>query len=304
MRSERVEEYLEAIFRRQKTEMLVSTSTLAADLGVSLPAVTDMIQRLKTDGLIQYEPNKGVSLTAEGSRTALSTIRRHRLWERFLTDILGLKWDKVHDEACRLEHATSPETEKRLASLLGDADTCPHGHPIPDENGNIKDQNVRALSEFEAGKKVLISAVENEDGRLLRKIAKWGLKPKAIVKIEKKNDDGSLELTREGQTLRLDKLTADYLMATTFLGGKDTIAEEIPISRLLNGESGIFKTYTGEKAMLGRLISLGFTPDTSVRMIENFKSGPILVKIHNVAVALDREMATQITVTRSNPECP
>jgi len=303
MRSERVEEYLEAISKRQKTEMPVSTSSIAADLGVSLPAVTDMIRRLEADGLIEYEPNKGVSLTSEGSRAALSTIRRHRLWERFLTDILGLKWDKVHDEACRLEHATSPETEKRLASLLGDADTCPHGHPIPDKNGNVKDQNVKPLSEFETGQKVLISAVVKEDGRLLRKIAKWGLKPKSIVKIEKKDNDGSLELKMEGQILRLDKSTADYLMAIPLLACKEAVDEQIPVSRLLNGESGIFKTYTGERAMLGRLISLGFTPDSSVRMIENFRSGPILVKIHDVEIALDREMAAKIIVTRNNPVC-
>src|SRR4030042_2682855 len=210
MRSERVEEYLEAISKRQKTEMPVSTSSLAADLGVSLPAVTDMIRRLESDGLIEYEPNKGVLLTAEGSRAALSTIRRHRLWERFLTDILGLRWDKVHDEACRHEHASSPETEKRLATLRGDADTCPHGNPIPDKNGNISDQNVRPLSEFEAGQNVIISSVVKEEGQLLRKIAKWGLKPKSVVKIEKKNDDGSIELKKEGQIFRLDKSTTGY----------------------------------------------------------------------------------------------
>jgi Fe2+ transport system protein FeoA len=92
-------------------------------------------------------------------------------------------------------------------------------------------------------------------------------------------------------------------MATSLFADKEAVAEEIPVSRLLNGESGIFKTYTGERAMLGRLISLGFTPDSSVRMIENFRSGPILVKIHDVEIALDREMAAKIIVTRNNPGC-
>ena len=301
MRSERVEEYLEAISKRQKTEMPVSTSSLAADLGVSLPAVTDMIRRLESDGLIEYEPNKGVLLTAEGSRAALSTIRRHRLWERFLTDILGLRWHKVHDEACRLEHATSPETEKRLATLIGDADTCPHGNPIPDKNGNISDQNVRPLSEFEAGQNVIISSVVKEEGQLLRKIAKWGLKPKSVVKIEKKNDDGSIELKKEGQIFRLDKSTADYLTAIPLLSGQEAVDEEIPVIKLLTGESGVFKRYTGERSMLGRCLSLGFTPGSSVRMIENFRRGPILVKIRDVEVALDREMASRIIVTRNRP---
>ena len=107
MKSERTEEYLEAICKRQETENPVSTSSLAADLAVSLPAVTDMMRRLEVNGLIDYSHNKGASLTKEGERIALSVIRRHRLWERFLVDILGLRWDEVHDEACRLEHALS-----------------------------------------------------------------------------------------------------------------------------------------------------------------------------------------------------
>ena len=303
MRSERVEEYLEAISKRQKTEMPVSTSSLAADLGVSLPAVTDMIQRLEAEGLINYEPNRGVSLTAEGSRAALTTIRRHRLWERFLTDILGLRWDKVHDAACRLEHAISPEMEERLASLLGYADTCPHGHPIPDKNGNVKDQDVRPLSEFEVGQKVRISAVVKEEGRLLRKIEKWGLKPKSIVKIERKDDDGTLELKLDGQKLLLDKATADYLMAISVSPGEEAADEEIPMSMLQTGESGVLKSYTGGKEMLGRCLSMGFTPGSTVKMIENFGRGPVLAKVHDVEVALGQGMAAKIMVTRMNPKC-
>ncbi len=163
MGSERVEEYLEAIFKRQAVETPVSTSALAEDLKVSLPAVTDMMRRLQEGGFIDYEPNKGVSLTGEGRQKAVSIVRRHRLWERFLTDILGVKWDKAHEEACRLEHAISPETEDRLASLMGDTDTCPHGQPIPDRDGNIRDQDVRPLSGFKPQQKVRISVVARED---------------------------------------------------------------------------------------------------------------------------------------------
>jgi len=303
MRSERVEEYLEAISKRQKTEMPVSTSSLAADLGVSLPAVTDMIRRLEAEGLINYEHNRGVSLTAKGSRAALTTIRRHRLWERFLTDILGLRWDKVHDAACRLEHAISPDMEESLASLLSYADTCPHGNPIPDKNGHVKDQDVRPLSEFEVGQRVRISAVVKEDSRLLRKIEKWGLKPKAIVKIERKDDDGTLELKLDGQKLLLDKTTADYLMAICVSPGEEAADEEIPMSKLQTGEFGVLKSYTGGKEMLGRCLSMGFTPGSTVKMIENFGRGPVLAKVHDVEVALGQGMAARIIVTRMNPQC-
>ena len=303
MRSERVEEYLESIARRQKTEMPVSTSSLAGDLGVSLPAVTDMIRRLESEGLINYEPNRGVSLTAQGSRAALTTIRRHRLWERFLTDILGLRWDKVHDAACRLEHAISPDMEKSLASLLGYADTCPHGHPIPDKNGHVKDQDVRPLSEFKVGQRVRISAVLKEESQLLRKIEKWGLKPNSIVKVVRKDDDGTLELKLDGQKLLLDKATADYLMAISVSPGEEVPDEEIPMSMLRTGEVGVLKSYTGGKGMLGRCLSMGFTPGSTVKMVENFGSGPVLAKVHDVEVALGRGMAAKIMVTRINSKC-
>jgi DtxR family Mn-dependent transcriptional regulator len=302
MRSERVEEYLEAISKRQQTETPVSTSSLAADLGVSLPAVTDMMQRLAADGLVDYEPNKGASLTAEGSRAALTMIRRHRLWERFLTDILGMQWDKVHDEACRLEHAISPETEDRLAALLGDADTCPHGHPIPDKNGTTKDQKLRPLPDFDVGQTVRISAIAIEEGRLLRKIGKLGLKPKSIAKIERKeDDDGSLELKLDGKRVVMDKATADLLLARPLSLGEEATEEEIPMIMLHTGESGVLKSYKGGKDMLGRSLSMGFTPGSVVRMVENFGSGPVLVKVHDVEVALGRGMADKIMVTRKNP---
>ena len=299
MRSERVEEYLEAISKRQRTETPVSTSSLAADLGVSLPAVTDMMQRLAAEGLIEYEPNKGAMLTAEGSRAAMTTIRRHRLWERFLTDILGLKWDRVHEEACRLEHATSPETEDRLASLIGQTDTCPHGHPIPDKDGNIRDQDVGPLSEFEPGQKVCISAIGKETPGLLRKVEKWGLKPGAVVSIESKDSEGSMELKLDDRELVLKKdSAADLLVKPVGAEEKTAKEEKIPISGLRAGESGVVRSYAGGRGMLGRCLSMGFTPGSPVRMIENYGRGPILVSVCDTEVALGREIAGRIMVTR------
>lgn len=302
MRSERVEEYLEAISKRQRTETPVSTSSLAADLGVSLPAVTEMMQRLAAEGLVRYEPNKGTLLTAEGSRTALTTIRRHRLWERFLTDILGMQWDKVHDEACRLEHAISPETEAKLSALLGDADTCPHGHPIPDRNGTTKEQELKPLSGFDVGQTVRISAVSIEEGRLLRKIEKLGLKPKSVARIEKKDSDGCMELRLDGHTVLMDKATADCLLSRVLSPGEEAKDEEIPMIALQTGESGVLKSYRGGKDMLGRCLSMGFTPGSPVRMVENYGRGPVLVKVHDVEVALGRGIAEKIMVARNNPD--
>jgi len=304
MDSERIEEYLEAIYKRQKTETPVSTSALAKDLGVSLPAVTDMLRRLESEGLIEYVANKGAILTTEGNERAVSVVRHHRLWERFLTDILGVKWDRVHNEACRLEHATSPETERKLASLLGNIDTCPHGYPIPDKNGNIKEQQAVPLSEFEPGQSVRIETVAEETPHLLRDIDKLGLKPKTVVTVEKKNSDGSIELQAAGERRWLKKEIAALLLAQPVSAeAKTTEVEEIAITKLTSGEAGTVKSYTGGRGMLGRCLSMGFTPGSLVKMLKNFGSGPVLVKVHDTEVALGRGIAEKIVVTRNKDIC-
>lgn len=304
MDSERVEEYLEAIYKRQKTEMPVSTSMLAKDLKVSLPAVTDMLRRLENERLIEYSAHQGAVLTTKGNEKAVAVVRRHRLWERFLTDILGVKWDKVHREACRLEHATSPETERKLVSLLGDVDTCPHGYPIPDKKGNIKEQKVMPLSEFEPEQRACILTIADEAPQLLRNIDKLGLRPGTVVTIDKKDIDGSLELEADGQRLRLEKKIAVRLLAKPVsVEDKIAMAEEMPLSKLASGESGILKSYMGGRGMLGRCLSMGFTPGSLVKMLENFGSGPVLVKAHDTEVALGRGIAEKIVVTRSKGVC-
>jgi len=304
MDSERIEEYLEAIYKRQKIETPVSTSTLAKDLRVSLPAVTDMLRRLEREGLIEYSSNKGAVLTSAGNERAVSVVRRHRLWERFLTDILGVKWDRVHHEACRLEHATSPETEKKLASLLGNIDTCPHGQPIPDKNGNIKEQEVVPLSEFKPGQSACIETITEETPHLLRDIDKLGLKPKTVVTVEKKDGDGSIELEVGGQRTWLKKEMAAFLLAKPVsIETKTSEVEETAIAKLGTGESGIVKSYAGGRAMLGRCLSMGFTPGSVVKMLKNFGSGPVLVKVHDTEVALGRGIAEKIVVTRNKGLC-
>lgn len=299
MDSERVEEYLEAIYKRQKTEMPVSTSSLAKDLNVSLPAVTDMLHRLQSEGFVEYTANKGSSLTELGNQKAITVVRRHRLWERFLTDILGVRWDKVHQEACRLEHATSPETEEKLASLLGNTDTCPHGHPIPDKKGRTRAQGGVPLSEYEEGQIVSIEVVAEEIPRLLREIERLGLKPKTVVTVKKKNSDGSVELQVGEKQQHIKKEIAEVLLAESVSGkAKSARDKEIPLIKLLNGEMAIIKQYVGGRSMLGRCLSMGFTPGSLVKMIKNFGTGPVLVKVHDTEVALGRRLADKIMVAK------
>jgi len=297
MDTERTEEYLEAIYKEQNKGTPASTSLLARSLGVSSPAVTDMLRHLKRRGLVYYKPSEGASLTDVGLDKALGVIRRHRLWERFLTDVLGMKWDTVHEEACKLEHIASADVTERLATILGDADTCPHGHSIPDKDGNIKEQKAMPLDDFQPTQQACIVAVDVEDTKILKRIEELGLRPKVVVTILDKKADGSLELEVGRKKLRLSSKLAAVLLAEpigSHLRGK---AREIPLSKLVAGHSGVLTSYAGEREQLGRCLSLGFTPGSVVKMLENYNGCPVLVKVHDTEVALGRELAEKMTVS-------
>lgn len=179
----RIEEYLESIYKLQQEKHPVSTSRLATHLKLSAPSVSGMIKKLASKDLVSHT-EKGVCLTEEGKTLAKKVIRRHRLSERLLTDILGFKWDEVHEEACRLEHAISPEMEDRIAQSLGNPRTCPHGHPIPDKNGVLIKENVKPLSELKAAQKATIVSVFEEDPKMLQYLASLGLIPGVCVTVE------------------------------------------------------------------------------------------------------------------------
>jgi DtxR family Mn-dependent transcriptional regulator len=297
MDSERTEEYLEAIYKEQNKGPSVSTSLLAKNLGVSAPAVTDMLRHLERRGLIDYKPNEGASLTDIGLGKALEVIRRHRLWERFLTNVLGMTWDTVHEEACKLEHVASAEVTERLARILGDADTCPHGQSIPDKDGNIKEEKTIPLTDFLPSQQACILAVDVEDANILKKIEKLGLRPKVVVTIVNKKADGSLELEAGKKKLGLSSKLAAVLLAEPITSQPQRQVQEIPLSKLAAGRSGVLTSYTGGKGMLGRCLSLGFTPGSVVEMLENYSGCPVLVKVHDTKVALGRELADKMNVS-------
>ncbi|MGA9351236.1 MAG: metal-dependent transcriptional regulator [Anaerolineae bacterium] len=184
MVTESIEEYLEAIYKLREEGQPVALSTLAECLKISPVSANEMVRKLVEQKLVLYEPYKGVSLTPAGQAQALAVIRRHRLWERFLTDVLGLSWDQVHEEACRLEHATSPLVEERLAQLLGEPGTCPHGHPMPTAEGEMAVEAGCPLAELTAGQKARILRVPEGDVTLLQYLATLGLEPQATVQVE------------------------------------------------------------------------------------------------------------------------
>ena len=188
-----VEDYIKAVYKLQRTGGRVTTSALAAELRLADASITDMIKKLSRKGYLRYVPYQGVDLTERGRRTALKIVRRHRLWEMYLVRFLKFSWDKVHDEAERLEHATSDELEERLDEALGWPRTDPHGDPIPTSDGGITVRNDIPLSACAPGASVRIRRVSDHDKELLEHAARVGLtlNRKLIVK-EKRGFDGSM----------------------------------------------------------------------------------------------------------------
>jgi DtxR family Mn-dependent transcriptional regulator len=180
----------------------VTTSALASLLGIGDGSVTGMIKKLSSKHLVRHEPYRGVFLTETGRKLALSMVRRHRLWEMFLVRYLGYRWDEIHDEAERLEHATSDELTKRLDKLLGYPAVDPHGDPIPDDQGTLRQPDPTPLSGCECDRQLRVVRVSDRHPDILHHASKVGLVPRRTLVIKKKMSfDGSL-LVRIGKKQR------------------------------------------------------------------------------------------------------
>lgn len=200
MISRSAEEYLETIYRleREGGGGLVPLTALAEHLAVSAVSANQMVRRLEERGFLTYTPYQGVALSEEGRARAASLIRRHRLWERFLADVLGVPWEEVHQEACRLEHATSPLVEAHLARFLEEPRTCPHGYPVPDEQGAAASPEGSSLMEVEPGARVQVVRVPERDPQLLRYLGQLGLSPGTVVEVEERAPFGGVLMLRVG----------------------------------------------------------------------------------------------------------
>lgn len=196
--TERFEEYLEAIFKLLHDAAPVTVGQIAESLGVSPASVSEMVRRLRAAGLVEEDRGDGVTLTRRGRAEGARLVRRHRLSERFLVDVLEMPWDAVHDEACKLEHALGPEVEARLAAQLGNPRTCPHGRAIPDEEGVLHEELLRPLSALQPGDTGTIGCVTEEQSDLLRYLASLGLLPETDVTVESVAPFGGPVLVRVG----------------------------------------------------------------------------------------------------------
>lgn len=186
MLSQAIQDYLKAIYKLQGVKP-VSTTELAKELNVSGASVTGMLKRLATMGLVDYNSYHGAKLTSAGEKVALETIRFHRLLELYLKEKLNYPLDKVHEEACRLEHFISQEFIERVNQILGDPKFDPHGHPIPSKDGKIEFLDEIPLSECEIGKKYVISHLDDDNPELLGYLESLSLLPDVKIELREKS---------------------------------------------------------------------------------------------------------------------
>src|SRR5690348_2571802 len=198
------EEYLQTLFWLQEARLPMTGANVARAMQLSPPTVHEMIGRLERDGYITRAGDKSISFTESGQGHAEGIVRRHRLIERFLTDVLGIPWDEVHEEAERLEHAMSPVLEARMLAAIGDAKTCPHGHPI--EVGTRLEG--APLADVEPGATLTVLRFENEAEDLLHLLKDTGIEPGMHVTLVSSDDD-QVVVASEGADRTLPRSVAE-----------------------------------------------------------------------------------------------
>jgi DtxR family transcriptional regulator, Mn-dependent transcriptional regulator len=189
--NEGAENYAKALYELQGREPEgVGTTAVAHRLGVTPASASGMLRRLAKEGVVEYAPYRGARLTPEGERIALEVIRHHRLIELFLAEVLGMPWDRVHEEAEVLEHHISEELEELIAAKLGEPALDPHGDPIPDRDLAVRADDSVALTELQTGEQGVFTRVSDSDASMLRYLAERSIQPGATLTIESREPFG------------------------------------------------------------------------------------------------------------------
>ena len=189
------ENYLKTIYHLQQGQDAVNTNALAQSLQTTAASVTDMLKKLSSQELLQYEKYYGVKLTPEGKRVALQIIRRHRLWELFLVEKLGFGWEEVHDIAEELEHVTSRKLVDRLDAFLDHPKHDPHGDPIPDSRGRLPARDQITLSDLPDHHEALLTSVGDQSAAMRELLNHNKIRIGTIIEVKKRfSFDDSMEI--------------------------------------------------------------------------------------------------------------
>lgn len=328
MIDERSEQYLKAIGQMEEEGEEATTSSLARSLSVSMPSVTEMLQRLSAKGLVRHPRRGPVRLTKDGQRLASSLIRRHRLWEAFLVRFLGFSWDEVHEEACRLEHATSDPLEERLASFLRDLDTCPHGHNIPQRAAPSRAEPAVPLSKFPSPGRARVVRIQDETSEFLRRLTRLDISPGRLLETEGVSSaDGSVRVRLDGRSQEVPAEVAEQIMVQPAEAEEKPGDTTVAVTELRPNEVGIVVDFSGPaesdwrhthhhwgrrgrslvdhwgrrgRNFRARCLALGLSPGAEVEVVRNSGHGPLIVSVRGTRVALGRGEAEGLLVKRTD----
>jgi len=212
MPSEQIENYLKNIYKIQSNEGKVTTSSLSKNLNISPASVSEMIKKLAEEGTLMHTPYKGVELTPEGKKLALRIIRKHRLWEMFLVEVLKFTWDEIDEEAEKFEHIMSDKMEDKIDEALGHPVIDPHGDPIPTKNGAVKKVASIILSDAPEGSTVRVLRVSDTHSDCLQFISSVGISLNKKITVKQRFAfDGSLSIKLGKKEQFISKHVADAI---------------------------------------------------------------------------------------------
>jgi len=204
------EDYLSAIYKHRETDGTIKANQIAENLSISNAAVTDMLKKLAKDGYVNYKRYQGIKLTGDGEEYAKNMVRRHRIWEVFLHQIVGIPWDKVHEEAHNLEHGASDELINRMEEMLDFPAFDPHGDPIPSKEGVLpKQKKNKPLSLLKANEKGKVVRVNDYDKGFLNYISKIGVELGKEIQVKERLEfDRSMLVAINGKELNISNTLA------------------------------------------------------------------------------------------------
>ena len=212
--SEQLENYLKNIYKIQEEEGRVSTTSLSHRLQISAASVSEMVRKLAEAGHVRHMPYRGVELTAAGRREALRIVRRHRLWELFLVEVLKFDWDEIDAEAERLEHSMSERLEERIDRILGYPSRDPHGHAIPSVKGDLEHDDHRRLADLRKGITAVVRRVNDANPDILKYAKRLGILLGTSLRVKERIEfDGTLRVAVNGR----DQFISDKLAQNVFV---------------------------------------------------------------------------------------
>ncbi len=316
--SESVQMYLVTIARLRETNQPVPLSQLAQQLSVSPVSVNEMCRKLQDQGFVVYRPYRGASLTPEGERRAHYILRRHRLWEVFLVEHLGLAYAEAHQAACQLEHSTPNEVANRLEALLGHPSVSPTGEPIPKANGELPERIVVPLAGLAAGQQghVVRCEVSDADRAFLDE---QGVHPGGMLMVLA-TAEGSLLVDVGGERISLARTLAQAIQVepqetpkqdTEGVSIRPTLKKErsrmepkrkgrttqMPLHEMRVGQRGVVVRVGGKGPARQRMMDMGLVPGTEVRVVRVAPLGdPVEFEVKGYSLSLRKNEAKEITV--------